>query len=143
MAMPLLPDKFRYLGDENKLIFRGDQLKTLPGTMMGFPISSASTSFNDSGIRFVSTHEKEKKEEQTEEKSGTELDFDFIFDVNRDADVRLDLDPVDGILECKTNGVIRLTYNSKAGQLNMDGSLDLLSGDFSMSIKNLLPVNLN
>ena len=126
-------------GDENKLIFRGDQLKTLPGTMMGFPISSASTSFNDSGIRFVSTHEKEKKEEQTEEKSGTELDFDFIFDVNRDADVRLDLDPVDGILECKTNGVIRLTYNSKAGQLNMDGSLDLLSGDFSMSIKNLLP----
>ena len=126
-------------GDESKLMFRGDQLKTLPGTMMGFPISSASTSFNDSGIRFVSTHKKENKEEQTEEKSGTELDFDFVFDVNRDADVRLDLDPVDGILECKTNGLIRLTYNNKAGQLNIDGSLDLLSGEFSMSIKSLLP----
>ncbi|HPB56881.1 MAG TPA: translocation/assembly module TamB domain-containing protein [Bacteroidales bacterium] len=126
-------------GDEKKLMFRGEQLKTLSGTMMGFPISYASTSFNDSGIRFVSTHEKEKKSELAEEKSNIELDFDFVFDVNRDADVRLDLDPVDGILECKTNGLIRLTYNNKTNPLNMDGSLDLLSGEFSMSIKNLLP----
>lgn len=126
-------------GDNNKLSFKGDNLKSLPGTKMGFPISYASTSYEDRGIRFVSIPDSSIVKTKTPVESNFEMDFDFVFDVNRDADVRIDLEPVDGILDCKTNGKIRLTYNSKSDILNMDGRLDLLSGEFSMSIKNVLP----
>lgn len=126
-------------GDNKKLSFKGDNLKSLPGTKMGFPISYASTSYEDRGIRFVSPPDSSLIQSKTPIESNFEMDFDFVFDVNRDADVRIDLEPVDGILDCKTEGKIRLTYNSKTDILNMDGRLDLLSGEFSMSIKNVLP----
>lgn len=130
---------FRIFGDNKKLSFKGDNLKSLPGTKMGFPISYASTSYEDKGIRFVSLPSPTEKATTKPIESNFEMDFDFIFDVNRDADVRIDLEPVDGILDCKTNGKIRITYNSKTDILNMDGRLDLLSGEFSMSIKNVVP----
>jgi len=130
---------FRIYGDNKKLTFKGDNLKSLPGTKMGFPISYASTSYEDKGIRFVSLPSPTEKTTAKPIESNFEMDFDFIFDVNRDADVRIDLEPVDGILDCKTNGKIRITYNSKSDILNMDGRLDLLSGEFSMSIKNVVP----
>lgn len=130
---------FRIFGDNKKLSFKGDNLKSLPGTKMGFPISYASTSYEDKGIRFVSLPSPTEKVTAKLVESNFEMDFDFILDVNRDADVRIDLEPVDGILDCKTNGKIRITYNSKTDILNMDGRLDLLSGEFSMSIKNVVP----
>lgn len=126
-------------GDTKKLNFTGDNLKSLPGTVVGFPISYASTSYEDRGIRFVTPVEISSIQKPKISESGFEMNFDFIFDVNRDADVRIDLDPIDGVLDCKTNGKIRLTYNSKSDLLNMDGRLDLLSGNFAMSLKNLLP----
>lgn len=126
-------------GNSERLSFRGDNLRSLPGTKMGFPISYASTSYEDRGIVFVSVPDPSKKNIDTPSESTFEMDFDFIFDINKDADVRIDLEPVDGILDCKTSGRVRLTYNSKSGLLNMDGKLDILSGDFSMSIKNVLP----
>ncbi|HNX22144.1 MAG TPA: translocation/assembly module TamB domain-containing protein, partial [Bacteroidales bacterium] len=111
----------------------------LPGTTVGFPISYASTSYEDRGIRFVAPIESPTQDKPKITESNFEMDFDFVFDVNKDADVRIDLEPVDGVLDCKTNGKIRLTYNSKSDALNMDGRLDLLTGNFSMSLKNLLP----
>lgn len=126
-------------GDNKRLNFTGDNLKSLPGTMVGFPISYASTSYEDRGIRFVAPLESSSTEKPKVTESNFEMDFDFVFDVNKDADVRIDLEPIDGILDCKTNGKIRLTYNSKSDALNMDGRLDLLTGNFSMSLKNLLP----
>lgn len=125
-------------GDNKRLNFTGDNLKSLPGTMVGFPISYASTSYEDRGIRFVAPIETTTQDKPKITESNFEMDFDFVFDVNKDADVRIDLEPVDGILDCKTNGKIRLTYNSKSDALNMDGRLDLLTGNFSMSLKNLL-----
>lgn len=129
----------RIFGDTKKLTFSGDNLKSLPGTLVGFPISYASTSYEDRGIRFITPTQNILMDKPKMIDSPFEMDFDLVFDVNRDADVRIDLDPIDGVLDCKTNGKIRLTYNSKSDALNMDGRLDLLSGTFSMSLKNLLP----
>jgi hypothetical protein len=129
----------RIFGNNKKLSFTGDNLKSLPGTVVGFPISYASTSYEDNGIRFVVPVDSITKTTPKLLESTFEMDFDFVFDVNKDADVRIELDPVDGILQCKTNGKIRLTYNSKSDILNMDGKLDLLSGSFSMAVKNIAP----
>lgn len=126
-------------GNNKKMSFTGNNLTSLTGTMVGFPISYASTSYEDSGIRFVVPEETVNINKPKPVESNFEMDFDFVFDINKDADVRIDLEPVDGILQCKTNGKIRLTYNSKTDRLNMDGRLDLLSGSFSMSVKDLVP----
>jgi hypothetical protein len=126
-------------GNNKKMSFTGNNLTSLTGTMVGFPISYASTSYEDSGIRFVVPEETVSINKPKPVESNFEMDFDFVFDINKDADVRIDLEPVDGILQCKTNGKIRLTYNSKTDRLNMDGRLDLLSGSFSMSVKDIVP----
>jgi hypothetical protein len=66
------------------------------------------------------------------------MDYDFTFDVTQDANVRIDLDVIDGTLACKTNGKLRLTYNSTKS-LSLDGMLTVASGSFNMSLRNLVP----
>jgi len=72
-------------------------------------------------------------------KSSTVLNFDFTFDITRDADVKLELDPIDGILKCKTSGKLHLTYNTNSGNMNLNGILSIVSGMFHMSLKNFFP----
>lgn len=125
------------VGDTKKLRFYGDDLKTLSGSQLIFPVSSASKVSTSDGIRFKASL-NEAQVVPTKRQSSTEMDYDFTFDVTQDANVRIDLDVIDGTLACKTNGKLRLTYNSTKS-LNLDGMLTVASGSFNMSLRNLVP----
>lgn len=125
------------VGDGEKLAFYGDNLKTLSGSQVIFPVSSASKVSVSDGIKFTAPLYVDSIIPSVR-KSSTEMDFDFTFDVTPDASVRIDLDAIDGTLACKTMGKLRLTYNSTKS-LNLDGALTINSGSFKMSLKNLVP----
>jgi len=127
-------------GDTKQLNFSSHNIKTLSGSTITFPLSSASTVSSSKGIYFVQNNEN--KTIVTDNKpmqSSTIMNFDFVFDITRDADVKLELDPIDGVLKCKTSGKLHLTYNTNSNHLNLDGILSIVSGKFHMSLKNLFP----
>ena len=126
-------------GDTKQLNFTSHNIKTLSGSSITFPLSSASTVSSSQGIYFVqSTSNKDFKIEQTKTLS-TILNFDFIFEITKDAEVKLDLEPIDGVLRCKTAGKLHLTYNTNTDEMNLDGTLAIVSGKFNMSLKNFFP----
>jgi hypothetical protein len=126
-------------GDVNLLNFIGHNIKTQTGSSIVFPLSSASSVSSAQGIYFVQSNTNKERKVEKENKMDTELNFDFIFDVTKDADVRLDLDAIDGVLRCKTAGKLRLAYNTNTDILSVDGLLEILSGKFHMSLKSLFP----
>jgi hypothetical protein len=87
----------------------------------------------------VSSNTKNDFVPEKAKKLSTILNFDFIFDITRDADVKLELDPIDGVLKCKTDGKLHLLYSSNTGDINLDGILSIVSGKFNMSLKNFFP----
>jgi len=126
-------------GDTKQLSFSSHNIKTLPGSAITFPLSSASSVSSSQGIYFVQSNISNKLKLDSAKKSTTALNFDFIFDITKDTDVRLDLEPIDGILKCKTSGKLHLTHHSTSGNLNLDGILSIISGKFHMSLKNFFP----
>jgi hypothetical protein len=126
-------------GDTRQLNFISRNIRTLPGSIITFPLSSASTVSSSQGIYFVQNIENKAKSVQNIRQSNTVLNFDFMFDITRDADVKLELDPIDGLLRCKTSGRLHLTYNSNFGNINLDGILAIVSGRFNMSLRNFFP----
>jgi hypothetical protein len=126
-------------GDTKQLNFTSQNIKTLPGSAITFPITSASSVSSSKGIYFVSTNTKTEKTTEETNDFATILNFDFIFDITRDADVKLELDPIDGVLKCKTNGRLHLLYNTNTDDMDLDGILSIVSGKFNMSLKNFIP----
>jgi hypothetical protein len=125
-------------GDTKQINFTSHNIKTLSGSLITFPLSSASTVSSSQGIYFVQNNDN--KEVVIEKKKiSTELNFDFIFDITKDADVKLELDPIDGVLQCKTAGTLHLLYNTLSEQMDIDGLLSIVSGKFSMSLRNFFP----
>jgi len=126
-------------GDTKQLNFSSQNMKTLPGSTITFPITSASTVSETKGIYFITSNLSTEKNIENKKKSSTIMNFDFVFDITRDADVKLELDPIDGILKCKTLGKLHLLYNSSTGNMDLNGILSIVSGQFHMSLKNLFP----
>jgi len=126
-------------GDTKQINFTSRNVKTLPGSLITFPLSSASTVSSSQGIYFVQSSANREGALESEKKISTELNFDFTFDITKDADVKLELDPIDGILQCKTSGRLHLTYNTLSEIMNIDGLLSIVSGKFSMTLKNFFP----
>ena len=125
-------------GDTQLLNFSSENIKTLPGSIITFPITSASTVSSSRGIYFVSSKDR-KGNFESAKNIATALNFDFTFDITKDADVKLELDPIDGILKCKTTGKLHLLYNTKTDIMDLDGILSIASGKFHMSLKNFFP----
>jgi len=130
-------------GDTRQLNFTSRNIKTLTGSTITFPLNSTTTVSSAQGIYFVQSSNTTKEIPQVviAKQLGTVLNFDFTFEVTRDADVRLELDPIDGTLKCKTSGRLHLTYNTNSGNINLDGILSIVSGTFNMSLKNFFPRN--
>jgi hypothetical protein len=126
-------------GDTKQLNFTSNNIKTLPGSTITFPLSSASSVSSSKGIYFIQSNIDHKTSTESMKQSTTALNFDFTFDITKDADVTLDLEPIDGILGCKTSGKLRLTYNTVSDILNLDGILSIVSGKFHMSLRNFFP----
>ncbi|MCL2290119.1 MAG: translocation/assembly module TamB [Bacteroidetes bacterium] len=126
-------------GDTRQLDFTSRNIRTLSGSIITFPLSSASTVSSSQGIYFVQSAANKENTTERVRQSNTILNFDFMFDITRDADVKLELDPIDGLLRCKTSGRLHLTYNSNFGNINLDGILAIVSGRFNMSLRNFFP----
>jgi hypothetical protein len=125
-------------GDTKQINFTSHNIKTLPGSLITFPLSSASTVSSSQGIYFVQSANKERTP-KTDQPMSTELNFDFVFDITKDADVKLELDPIDGMLQCKTSGKLHLLYNTLSEVMDVDGLLSIVSGKFSMTLRNFFP----
>ena len=124
-------------GDTKVINFTSHNIKTLPGSLITFPLSSASTVSSSQGIYFVQSNKNEIV--KSPKNISTELNFDFIFDITRDADVKLELDPIDGMLQCKTTGKLHLLYNTLSENMDIDGILAIVSGKFNMTLRNFFP----
>lgn len=150
--MPKQPDAFFYgtgfvsgnvsiKGDTEKLAFKGNNLKTLSGTKLYLPLTFAEKESETEGVRFKIDTTKIVKRPSLVQSSSSALDFDFIFDLNRDAEVQIDLDPaIGGVLNAKVNGLLKVAYNPETN-LNLSGNLAIISGKFSMAFMNLINAN--
>ncbi len=85
------------------------------------------------------TTEKEEKEKKKVNDKAMAMIFDLTLNVNKDADIGLDLEVIDGKLDCKTDGRFRLYYSSLQETLNLTGMLKVVYGRFSLSLKNFVP----
>ena len=125
-------------GDAKQINFSSHNIRTLPGSSITFPLNSASSVSSSKGIYFVESVNKKTTFENTKA-TPTVLNFDFVFDVTRDVDVKLELDAIDGVLRCKTAGRLQLTHNSALNTMNIEGVLSIVSGKFHMSLKKFFP----
>jgi len=125
-------------GDSKLLTFSSHNIRTLPGSIITFPLSSASTVSSSKGIYFVESANRTTTVVK-DSATSTAMNFDFVFDITRDVDVLLELEPIDGVLRCKTAGRLHFTYNSIFKTMNLEGLLAIVNGKFHMSLKNLFP----
>lgn len=124
-------------GDDELLKFRGNNLKTLPGSKIYLLVSSASSASESNIIHFKTTTPGDTVSTEEEESSSIALDFDFTFNVTDDADIVLLLESVGGTLNARSNGSFRLTYN-ETDDLNLYGNLELHKGDIRFSFYNIV-----
>ncbi len=131
--------KVTIVGDEKILYFKGNNLKTLAGSKLYLPVTFSDKVYETEGVRFkVDLSNPGNSFKPTNNESDMVVDFDFIFDVTRDAEVQLDLDPsIGGTLLCRSDGKLRIEYNSLSN-LNLTGMLTLFSGKFAMSLKDVI-----
>ncbi len=125
-------------GDGNHIRFTGPNLRTLDGSRIVLQVTSASTASQSNAIVFTP-----KQWEQTpsaevfdKKKSPTVLDFDFTFNVTNDADVVLYLESIGGTMNARADGKFQLLYRDD--ELNLYGDLGLHSGDFKISLFNIV-----
>ena len=123
-------------GTDEKLAFRGSNLETLEGTKIYLQVNSANTVSESDIIRFKTTITSDSTDTE-DQKSSTELDFDFTFNVTDNADIVLLLESIGGTLNARANGNFRLTYNDQ-DDLNLYGNLELHSGYFRFSLYNIV-----
>jgi len=126
-------------GDTKQLNFFSQNIRTLSGSSITFPITSSNSVSSSRGIYFISNNSKNKPSIENTKKSTTAMNFDFVFNITRDADVKLELDPIDGVLKCKTTGKLHLLYNTNTENMDLNGVLSIVSGRFHMSLRNFLP----
>ncbi len=125
-------------GDNSKLLFFSDNIKTLSGSDVVLPMTSAMSVSTMSDVYFLPPPTLRKTEKIIEEDVMATI-FDLTMDVNKDADLALDLEVIDAKLDCKTDGRFRLYYNSLQDEFGLTGLLQILSGRFNMSLMNFLP----
>lgn len=119
-------------GTSGHLKFSGPDIQTLKGSVIVLQVKSTNSASETEQIRFVPRTTTAEMDE-TEVKSSTDLDFDFIFDVTNDADVVILLDAIGGTLNARADGRFQLLYDRDNG-LNLYGNLLLHSGDFKLSL---------
>ena len=125
-------------GDENHIVFLGPNLRTLDGTRIVLQVTSASTASQSNAIVFTPKQWEQDPSEEVfdKKKSSTALDFDFTFNVTNDADVVLFLESIGGTMNARADGKFQLLYRD--GELNLYGDLGLHSGDFKISLFNIV-----
>lgn len=149
---PKAPDTYFYgtgfvsgrvsiIGGTDKLTFRGLNLKTLQGSKVYLPMTFAETVSETEGVRFkVDSKEVERiraLRATQPTQSSMDMEFDFLFDITKDAEVQIDLDPsIGGTLTARVEGPLQLNLNSKSA-LNLLGEVAISSGKFAMALQDV------
>ena len=130
----------RISGNDKELSFSSNNLTTLKGSSLYFPITSSQSVSENSNIRFrtviqdsviVTTSMEEK----------TKLNFDFIFNVTPETDIQVDVTSIGGTMRAKAIGRLHLLYNDDNG-INIFGDMEINSGDFLLSLENIVNTKL-
>lgn len=131
--------RVRMEGNTDFLRFHGTNLRTLQGTRLNLPVMFSDRVSETDGIRFKTATPLDAK---VEEKMSTIMDFNFTFDVTRDAEVFVELDPaIGGTLAARTEGTLQVHYNTET-DLTLKGLVTIMSGNYQMSFRDLF-LNLN
>ena len=124
-------------GTDKELSFIGPELKTLKGSKIVLQVSSTNSASETNLIHFHARTNDDNSMDDVSEASSTALNFDFTFDVTDEADIVLLLESINGTMNARANGRFRLTYNEN-DNLNLYGNLLLHSGDFKLSLYNVV-----
>ena len=130
----------RIAGTGDALYFAGPNLQTLSGSKIYLHVSSTNSASEADYIHFVSRIDSTTTVEVTDTKSSTNLDFDFTFDVTKDADVVILLDAIGGTINARADGRFQLLYNSNNG-INLYGNLLMHSGEIKISLFDVVNSN--
>lgn len=127
-------------GDETILNFYSGNLTTLKGSSVVFPITSSQSVSENSSIRFKTIVQDSVIVASTD-KNQMKLNFDFIFNVTPETEVQVDVFAIGGTMRGNTSGPLHLVYNDDEG-VNIYGTLEILSGDFLLSLENIINTKL-
>ena len=127
-------------GDENQLNFYSGGLTTLKGSSVFFPITSSQSVSENSSIRFK-TIVQDSVIVAASDQNQMKLNFDFIFNVTPETEVQVDVFSIGGTMRGNTSGPLHLVYNDNEG-INIYGTLEILSGDFLLSLENIINTKL-
>ena len=137
--------KIAIKGDTEKLTFNGRNLRTLSGTKLFLPLTFAERVFESDGIRFKAHVDELSRTSNAEvmPKSSMEMEFDFVFDITKDAEIQIDLDPsIGGVLTARVEGPLQVTYKS-SDALNLMGMVNIAGGRFAMAFQDLINIKLD
>ena len=127
------------VGNDKNLSFSSSNLTTLKGSSVVFPITSSQSVSENSNIRFK-TVVQDSVFLATDDKNKTKLNFDFLFNVTPETNVQVDVFAIGGTMRGNTSGPLHLLYNDDG--LNIFGNLEILSGDFLLSLENIINTKL-
>lgn len=127
-------------GGGNALYFKGPDIQTLSGSKIYLHVSSTNSASEADYIHFVARNDSTLTLEMTEPKSSTNLNFDFTFDVSKDADVVILLDAIGGTITARADGRFQLVYKSNS-ELNLYGNLLMHSGNIRISLFDVVNSN--
>lgn len=120
-------------GNGDQLTFIGPDITTLKGSKIVLQVSSTNSAAETNYIQFQPRIDQSEQEAEMDVPvSSTALNFDFTFNVTNDADVVLQLESIGGTVNARADGRFQLIYNND--DLNLYGNLLLHSGDFKMSL---------
>ncbi len=127
-------------GDDQQLSFSSGNLTTLKGSSIVFPITSSQSVSENNNIRFK-TVVQDSVFVASNDQNKTKLNFDFLFNVTPETDVQVDVFSIGGTMRGKTSGPLHLLFNDDDG-LNIFGTLEIMSGDFLLSLENIINTRL-
>ena len=130
----------RIAGDDKQLSFTSDNLTTLKGSSIFFPITSSQSVSENSNIRFKAVIQDSVVVIPTVEEK-MQLNFDFIFNVQPETNVQVDVISIGGTMRANTTGRLHLLYNDIIG-VNIYGDLEINAGDFMLSLENIVNTKL-
>lgn len=126
-------------GPSNNITFRGPSLRTLEGSRIVLQVTSSNSTSQSNTIYFKPRVQETSSDNLAlgNTNSSTNLNFDFTFDVTKDADVVLYLESIGGTMSARAEGRFQLLYNDADG-LNLHGQLGIYSGDFKIALYNVV-----
>lgn len=127
-------------GNDENLVISSDNITTLKGSSVFFPITSSQSVSENGSIRFKTVLQDSVILAPLKE-TGSKLSFDFNFNVTPETDVQVDVFAIGGTMRAKTDGRLHLLFDEASG-INIYGDLEIHSGTFLLSLEDIINTKL-